>query len=75
MFEIYYKVEYRLGNSWQPTALQYKAFTEANKELNRLVEEAKNSKENEIKAFRVTEFTNRISMEEIKIVELWTSTN
>jgi hypothetical protein len=70
MIQVYYKVEYRLGNAWQPMAPMYKFFAEATKELNRLVEDAKNSTENEIKAFRVTEFTNRISMKEVKVVEL-----
>lgn len=66
--EIYYRVEYKVGHSWQPIANKYKLFAEASKELESLLEAAKEDPNKISTEFRITEFVNRISMEVIKHV-------
>lgn len=70
MIETYFRVEYRLGNSWQPTLKKFKSYVEAGQEFRELLEKERNSTEKVATAFRIVEFTNQISMEEIKCVEV-----
>jgi len=71
MTETYFLVEYRLGNSWQPTLKRYKSYIEAKKEFRELLEKERSSLEKSTTSFRIVEIsTMQLSMEEIKCEEV-----